>query len=209
MFKYIIFDFDGTLVDSKDIYLPLFNQLAKKYKFKKMEQEDFEYLRRLPVLDRCKFLDFPFYKLPFLSADLAKLYKDHLKNLKWIDGIKTLLKELQSRGYQLAIISSNSEDNIKKFLHIHQIDFIKEIFCSSNILGKDRVIKKFLKIHNLKNSEVIYVGDEKRDIVACKKTGVKVIWVGWGYGVIEMAKHEYPDFVVNKPEEILDIVHAK
>lgn len=206
MNKFIIFDFDGTLVDSKDVSISVFNQLADKHKFKKINPNDFESLRRLSIMERCKAVNFPLYKIPFLAGEAYVLYKSSSSNLVLFDGIKNLLDKLKNKGYSLAIISSNSEYNIREFLQKNQIDYIKDVFCSNNIFGKDKIIKYFLKFHKLKKSDVIYVGDEIRDIVGCKKAGVKVIWVGWGYDVIDMAKQESPDYMVNSPIEILEIV---
>jgi phosphoglycolate phosphatase len=53
---------------------------------------------------------------------------------------------------------------------------------------------------------VIYVGDEQRDIAACKKCGVPIIWAGWGYDAIEIIKQEAPDYMIYTPKEILRIV---
>ncbi|WP_028400128.1 HAD-IA family hydrolase [Ectobacillus panaciterrae] len=206
MIKYIIFDFDGTLVDSKDVTIAAFNQLADKYKYKKMKKEDLESLRKLSIRERCKLLDFPIYKIPFMAAEFYNLYKGSIHHVVLLDGIKDVLEELKSKGYHLAIISSNSENNIREFLQRNHIYHIDEILCSNKIFGKDKVIKKFLKTHKLKNTEVIYVGDEQRDIVACKKSDVKVIWVGWGYDAIEVVEQENPDYIVHTPEEIVQIV---
>jgi len=206
MIKCIIFDFDGTLVDSKDVFVSVFNQLAAKYNFKKMKQADIEHLRKLSIMERCKLLNFPLYKLPFLASELHRQYKNHLKNLVLFDGIKELLDALKNRGFGLAIISSNSVENIKELLQTNHIDYINDIFSANNFFGKDKVIKKFLKVNQLKESEAIYIGDEQRDIVASKKNGVRVIWVGWGYDVIDLAKKEQPDFIVNTPGEILGVL---
>ena len=111
-----------------------------------------------------------------------------------------------NRGYRLAIISSNSEGNIRRLLEKHKVEGIEEVYCSSNILGKETVIRRFLKNFRLQPSEVMYVGDEHRDVVACKKSGVRVIWVGWGYDSPEVVRPENPDFMVSKPAEILDIL---
>lgn len=206
MIKYVIFDFDGTLVDSKDVFISVFNQLADKHKFKKIESEAIETLRRQSMMERCKTLNFPLYKLPFFAGEAYMLYKNASSRLILFDGIKDMLDELKHRGYKLAVISSNSEYNIRDFLQKNKLDYIKDIFCSNNIFGKDKIIKYFLKMRKLKKSEVIYVGDELRDIVGCKKAGIKVIWVGWGYDVIDMARQENPNYMVNSPQEILDIV---
>jgi phosphoglycolate phosphatase len=53
---------------------------------------------------------------------------------------------------------------------------------------------------------VLYVGDEVRDIVACKKAGVKIAWVDWGYDLKEAVADEKPDYLISNPLEIISIV---
>ncbi|WP_180234989.1 HAD hydrolase-like protein, partial [Bacillus pseudomycoides] len=97
---------------------------------------------------------------------------------------------------------------IRAFLHNNQIKNIQEVFCSKNLFGKDKIIKKFLKEKTLTEADMLYVGDEQRDIVACKKVGVNVVWVGWGYDVMETIKEDSPNYMVNTPNEILHIVES-
>ncbi|MDQ4141879.1 MAG: HAD hydrolase-like protein [Bacteroidota bacterium] len=208
MIRYIVFDFDGTLVDSKAVLISVFNQIAQKYKLKSMEADTITYLQQLSITERCQNLGLPLYRLPFLSAEFLTLYKNSIKDVLLIEGVKSLIEKLSQQGYMLAIISSNSVNNIRNFLHSNQIHDIKLIYSARNIFGKDKVIKKFLKTYQLSNHEVIYVGDEARDIVACKKNGIKVIWVNWGYDISEIASKEKPDFVANSPEEILEIIDS-
>ncbi|WP_262512338.1 HAD hydrolase-like protein [Adhaeribacter arboris] len=71
------------------------------------------------------------------------------------------------------------------------------------------MIKKFLKKYSLENKEIIYVGDEARDIVACKKNQVLSIWVNWRYDIPEVAGKENPDFIAGTPADILEIVKSE
>lgn len=206
MIKYILFDFDGTLADSKNVFISVWNQLADQYKFKKIHHENLDALRKLSIKERAKQLNFPLYKMPLVIPEIYRLYKKSIKDIVLFDGVKPLLDQLESKGYQIVIISSNSEENIKEFLRENEVNSVKEVLCSSKVFGKDQVIKKFLQRNRLKESEVIYIGDECRDIVACKKIPVKVIWVGWGYDAAELVKLEKPDYMVHTPEEILDIL---
>jgi len=208
MTKYIAFDFDGTLVDSQDIAISVVNQLAKKHNFKPIEEQDIDYLKGLSVLDRCKFLKVPVYKLPFWAPEFYRIYKESIKHLLFFDGVSNLLKELGAMDYKLAIISSNSENIIRDFLKNNQIDNIDQIFCSSNLFGKDKVIKKFLKKNKLKNTDLIYVGDESRDVIACKRVEVEVIWVSWGYDSMATIQEESPNYIAKEPKDILEIVKS-
>ncbi|MFT4414244.1 HAD hydrolase-like protein [Fredinandcohnia humi] len=206
MIKYVIFDFDGTLADSTDVFVSAWNSLAKKYNFKEMQYEDLDTLKKLSIKERSKLLNFPMYKLPFIMPQLYKLFKQSLHEIRLIDGVREMLDQLEKRGYKIAVISSNSKENILQFFEDNQIDTISTVLCSSRIHGKDRLINQFLKEHKLETSEVIYVGDEQRDIVACHKTGVKIIWVGWGYDAAEVIKSVEPDYKVYSPDEILRVI---
>lgn len=186
-----------------------YNQFANKHKLKKITSEEVESLRRLSIVERCRFLNVPLYKLAFWAGEFYDLYRQSLKQVRLFDGIKELLAELNQRGFHLAIISSNSECNIRAFLQKHQVDDIGQILCSNQIFGKHKVIAKFLKTTKVTHSEVIYVGDEQRDIVACKKMGIKIIWVKWGFDLVDLVKKESPDYMADTPGEILDIVQAE
>ncbi|CAM4234017.1 HAD family hydrolase [Bacillus manliponensis] len=206
MVKYIIFDFDGTLVDSKDVFLASYNQIATKHNYKVIEKEELEGLRKISIRERCKLLKIPMYKIPFFVKELGSLYKQSIGEIILVDGIRPMLQDLKNKGYKIAIISSNREENIRQFLKNHDIHDVHDVFCSSNIFGKDKVMKQFLKEKKLGNEEVLYVGDEERDIAACKKVGIAVAWVGWGYDVLETIQESSPDYVVYKPEELTQVV---
>lgn len=204
--KYIIFDFDGTLADSTAVFASAWNTLAQKYKFKGIELKEIESLKKLSIAERSKLFDFPMYKLPMILPQFYRLYRQSLNDVHLYDGIKDVLTEIDNRGYKILIISSNSKENILEFLKMNSIHCVSNVLCSNRIFGKDKVIKKFLKDSNSTPSEVLYIGDEQRDIVACKKAGVPIIWVGWGYDAIEVVQQEEPEYKVATPQEILNII---
>lgn len=204
--KYIIFDFDGTLADSTAVFASAWNTLALKYKFKGIELKEIEALKKLSIAERSKLFDFPMYKLPMILPQFYRLYRQSLNEVHLYDGIKEVLMDIDKRGYKILIISSNSQENILEFLKMNGIQCVSNVLCSNRIFGKDKVIKKFLKDSNITPSDVLYIGDEQRDIVACKKVGVPIIWVGWGYDAIEVVQQEEPEYKVATPQEILNII---
>ncbi len=206
MVRHVIFDFDGTIVDSRYMVVDLINLLAPKYNLRQIKEQHYEHLRSLTVAERCRFVGLPLYKLPLFKLDINKAYKKASENLAPVPGLKDVLARIKEKGVNLSIISSNSASNIKHFLGRNNIDCFDSIYSSSGLFGKDKTIAGFLRKHKLKNQEVIYVGDEHRDIEACRKNHVKVIAVTWGYDDRELLAAGNPDFIVDEPAELFEIV---
>ncbi|MFW7188972.1 HAD-IA family hydrolase [Lysinibacillus sp. BNK-21] len=204
--KHIIFDFDGTLADSTAVFASAWNTLAQKYKFKGIELKEIDTLKKLSISERSKLFDFPMYKLPMILPQFYKLYRQSLNDVHLFEGMKELLIEIDKRGYKILIISSNSKENILEFLKMNGIYCVTDVLCSNRIFGKDKVMKKFLKEANVDSSNVVYIGDEQRDIVACKKAGIPIIWVEWGYDAKEVVQNDEPEYSVSTPQEILEII---
>jgi len=206
MITHIIFDFDGTLADSKEVAISAYNQLAEKNGFKSVLPEEIELLKRLSMMERCKILGIPLYKIPFLAPDFYKLYKKSIHEIRLYDGIKEVLLQLQQQGFNLGIVSSNDSGIIKEVLGSNEINFINDIHCSSNLFGKDKIIKSYLKKNKVNYTNAIYVGDEARDITASRQNKLKVVWVSWGYDAVEGISRHSPDHIAERPEDILRIV---
>ncbi|MBA9079816.1 HAD-IA family hydrolase [Rufibacter quisquiliarum] len=206
MIQYLLFDFDGTLVDSKEAFLAGFNQLAAREGFKPILPEEVPYLRTLTIAQRAQYLNFPLYKLPFFTLRFYRLYKQQLSTVTLFPGIKELLQSLAEKGVQPVILSSNSESIIREFLQRQGITAVRDVLTSSRIFGKDKLLNRFLKAKKLAPAQVLYVGDELRDILACQKCGIKVAWVSWGYDAWEVVQPAHPDYVLHTPQQLLEIL---
>lgn len=207
MIKYVVFDFDGTLVNSKAVFINLYNDLAKKNGYTLMTESNIELLRTMSIAERCEYLKMPLYKIPFVASKFLKQYRASVPLLEFCAGIEQMLLQLVEQQVPFAVLSSNSKQNISAFFNLKAVE-VPDIFCSSNIFGKDRVLKKFLKAKQLKPSEILYVGDEARDIIACRKLGVKVAWVRWGYDAEEAIQNTPPDYTACNPAELLHLIWA-
>lgn len=180
-YKHIIFDFDGTLANSVPIFLKIYNELATEKKFKPINAETIPQIRHLSYLKRAEYLGIPLYQIPFIIPVLYKKYKQNISSLQPYEGIFEFLTTLHQKGFTLDIVSSNSQENIIQFLENHNFTYFKNIFCSENFMGKDKVLKKLLKHTNYPIEQCLYVGDENRDIEACMKIKMDCAWVNWGY----------------------------
>jgi phosphoglycolate phosphatase len=207
MMKCIIFDFDGTIVNSRELAVRLYNECAQKYGYKLIPKDQIESLSGLTIRERLRALDVPFYKLPGLVFEMKSNYSRSLISLQACKGLPELIHMLKEQGYELGIISSNSRDLIQQFLDHNNILGVDRIYCTRNLFGKDKLIKGFLKTWGLAKEDVVYIGDEFRDIAACRKSGVQIIAVTWGFDSMELLEKGSPDYIANHPLEIIKWVH--
>lgn len=204
-FKYILFDFDGTVADSKAMVLSVYNELALRKGYTKIEAHNIDKLRSLSIKSRCRELNVPVYKIPFIAAYVIRQYGKSLHQLIFNPGIEDLLASLAKEEMPYTILSTNAVRNISGFFQLQNVP-CPEIYTSSKVFGKHRLMKKFLKQKELRPDEVLYVGDELRDIIACRKCGIPVAWAAWGYDAPEALTATPPDYVLNNPENLLQII---
>jgi phosphoglycolate phosphatase len=205
--KVIIFDFDGTLADTLDAIVNITNRLATTYGYKVIQPEELAQIRNMSSRDIVKQSNISLFKLPFLLRKIKAELQNDIKSVKPISGIQEALTRLKSEGMLLGIITSNSESNVKAFLKKNDMeDLFSFIYSENTIFSKHKALNKFIKKNELIPEEVIYVGDETRDIESSKKINVKVVAVSWGFNSQEALAKQKPDFLINKPSELIDLM---
>ncbi|MED4030263.1 HAD-IA family hydrolase [Priestia megaterium] len=206
MKKVILFNFNGTIVNTKLLAIDIYNEIAKKQGYKKISEEEVLHLSTLSIRDRCKILNVPIYKMPLVGIAIKRRYQTVIPNLTPVLEISEMLKELKKQGYKLGFLTSNKKDATSKFLINNSIDIFDYSQYTFNPFSKSKDISVFLKNNKLKREEVIYIGDELRDIKAAKKNGLLCIAVSWGYDSLDLLSTGNADFVAKQPKDILDIL---
>lgn len=206
MIKHVVFDFDGTIADTAELYIRLANGMSEKYGLPTVSIEELKYLSTIPLKKRFKKLGIPFRKFIILAMDVTGKVRQHMDSLSLFAGMQEVLKYLHQKGFKLYIISSNSVSNIEQFLNNNNIKVFDYVYSSRGLFDKHRTINKLIKKMGMKREEVMYIGDEYRDIKACKKSKVKIISVLWGFDSPELLKKGNPDFLAEKPQDIVDIL---
>ena len=137
----------------------------------------------------------------------AELHSE-IPHIQLFTGIKEVLLELKKRDFQLGIITSNSRENVLASLAKNGLQDTFTFIYSGSTFGKHKVINKWLRIEKINPEKVVYVGDEVRDIDAAKKTGIKVIAVGWGINSQEALASQNPDCLIERPRELIEIMNS-
>ena len=208
MTKVIIFDFDGTLADTIDILLSITNRLSAEFGFKSATKEQIAQLSNLNSWQILQYSGISIFKFPLLIRKLkAELHRE-IPNIQLFPGIKEVLLGLKKRGFQLGIITSNSRENVLGALEKNGLPDIFTFIYSGSTFGKHKVINRWLKREHINVEEVVYVGDEIRDIDAAKKTGIKVIAVGWGFNSPQALAAHNPNFLIERPQELIEVMNS-
>jgi len=200
-----IFDFDGTLANSGDWFLSIADDLALRFRFRAAGADEIEMMRGLTSREVIQRLGIPRWKLPAIARHVHALLADQIDQIAPFDGIYTLIETLEAGGMRIAIVTSNSEANVRAVLSPATIARIELFECGASLFGKARLFKRVLRRSRVAPHEVIAIGDETRDIVAARKAGVAAGAVLWGYANRAALTRLEPDVLFETPA---DVVHA-
>jgi len=200
----LVFDFDGTLADTLEAARSIFNRLAPDYGYETISPEKIPELRHLNLRRLLKTLGVRQRSLPGLMKKGKAMLRDQLGELSPCPGVFEALPAMRGSAVKCGVLTSNSEGNVDIFLKRHGVrhhfDFI--ISCR-RLKGKARYLKAIAQECSVKPEKLFYVGDEVRDVKACRKAGVPVVGVTWGFNSREALEKSGPGLVVDHPEELL------
>ncbi len=202
-----IFDFDGTIADSFATIVSICNQLAQEFGYHVASDIEINQLRNLNSRQIIKHSGVSILQLPMLIRRLKIDLNQVVHELLPIAGIPETLVTLKQQGYRLGILTSNGRDNVEAFLHSNgMVDLFDFIYSGATLFGKNRLIRQCLNQQHLSPAQVVYVGDETRDIEAARKIRVHTVAVAWGFNTAAVLAEHHPDFLLLHPHELLKVV---
>ncbi len=205
-FKLVIFDFDGTLVDSYPWFQNSFNLAARKFRFKEVEAHELETLRSLDSKGIIKYLSIAWWKIPFIAAYMRRKFNREAQQILPFKDYEKLLRSLHEAGYSLALVTSNSLINVQAILNKEVLKYFHSLHCGVSIFGKRQIYKKLLTKFKLHPSECLSIGDECRDIEAASFIGMSSGAVLWGYASAEALRSKKPTFIFETFTDISEVL---
>jgi len=184
--KLIIFDMDGTLVNSSITIANAINYVRKNLGFEPMVE--MEILKRVndPQINPAKY----FYHANAFDADHERWFseyytKNHGSELVLYDGIKELLYTLKDKGHTLGVATNAYRNStIESLTHLDVYDLFDGIACYDDVAqGKPHpdMLHSLLDELGHSNHESLFIGDGPRDQMASKRAEIDYIMVDWGF----------------------------
>lgn len=203
-YENVILDFDGTIVDSAPVFILCLNELSDEFGYRKIDSpDDIREKSAGEVLS--KQLGLTNDRLARWADRFRHVLKTRMLEAMIVQGMKDVFEELSPR-YRIGILTSNSEEVVRHILAREGITTFDFIHPEAPIFEKDQAIKDSLDMHRLPVDRTVYIGDEVRDVEACRNVGMKIIAVTWGFNSKRLLERAHPDFLAERPEEILSLL---
>jgi len=209
-YRTLIFDFDGTIADTLGETRRIFNLIAPDYGIRQVEEHEMDSLRHLSLKDLLGHLKIPKRRVPALISRGTGMMRGNIEQLRLIEGIGEVLTEMRRHVGSFGILTSNATPNVDLFLRNHglreQFDFISS---TSKLTGKAKHLKAIRKTFSLRAEEMLYIGDELRDVRASQKAGIPIAAVTWGFNSRESLAAEKPDHLFTHPADFLRLLDGR
>lgn len=216
MYKGIVFDLDGTLLNTLEDLRDSVNYALNKKGF---QERSLEEVRCFVGNGVAKLVEraVPEGTGEKEMLDTLEIFKEHYsKNsrnkTKPYDGIMELLAELKEKGFKLAIVSNKFNEAVKELNEIFFKEYVEFAYGECETIRKkpnpDAVFKA-LSDMGISAEEAVYVGDSDVDIMTAKNSGLDCVSVSWGFRTRYELESSGATVIIDEPCDLMDIVYKE
>ncbi|AXX92524.1 HAD family hydrolase [Malaciobacter molluscorum LMG 25693] len=183
--RLIMFDMDGTLVNSSFAITNTINYVRENIGLNKLESKFILENLNNPSINSAEF----FYETPEFTEEQVILFEEYynkhcISDLELYDGIEKLINDLKN-DFILAVATNSNSTYAKKMLeHVGIAQHFPTILGYDNVSNPKphpEMIEKILNKHNILNINAQMIGDSHKDTMAATKAGVDSLLVNWGF----------------------------
>ena len=211
--KYILFDFDGTLINTNDVIIASWQASYEHFLGYTPTKREIEETFGETLVDTIH----RFFK-GVETDEVVRYYRkyqaEHCDGMVYVyDGIRELLTELKARGYKIGVATSRTSASLEYYINEHDIaDFIDVAVTMDDVTKHkphSETVDKTIEKLSGTPEESIMIGDTKYDIGCAMNAGVDSVLVGWSHYVdVDGIREEgfVPTYIIDKPADLLDLI---
>ena len=216
MYKCVIFDLDGTLLDTLEDLADSVNLMLEKFS---CPQRTLEEIRQFvgngmkKLIERSVPESFDRNNFEAAYEFFRETYKKNMQNkTRPYDGITECLEELKCLGVKIAVTSNKNEDAVKNLCKEY---FGETITVAAGVRDgiqpkpHPEMVNKVIDEMCFEKADCIFVGDSETDIQTAKNTVLESVGVLWGFRDRETLEKEGADYIISHPSELTGIVQNK
>ena len=185
MFKLVLFDFDGTTLDSDNMLVATFFDLFKKYYPNKEFTIEHILAFSGPPMEQTLRQEFPDQNLEDMMAEYINVsLKYYPTTMRLYPGVEELLIKLKKEGISTGLFTSRSRYTTDYTIDLLGIQgFFDYVLCGDEVKERkpspDGLLKAMEHFNIINKEDVIYIGDSNYDYQAARNAGIKFAVVGW------------------------------
>lgn len=212
MIKAILFDLDGTLIDSLDDLCDCANAALKKCGYAQREREEYKYFvgNGIPKMLSRASSETDAGKIDILKAHFMELYSVHYADKTCAyDGMPELIAALKNKDLKIAVITNKMQemaDVVVKKLYGDAFDII--FGKRDGVPAKPDPTAVFTVMSQLEVNpdECVFLGDSGVDILTAVNSGALPVGELWGYRKEDELLQNGARFIINSPSEFLKLI---
>ncbi len=213
--KGIIFDLDGTLLDTLEDLTDAVNHVMRQFS---LETKTIDQVRSyvgngvVNLMEQCvpgADTHAQFSEILYAFMDYYEKNCDH--KTKPYDGILALIEKLHSEGRQLGIVSNKFDRAVKELnrQYFHSwIDFAVGVTDAHHRKPAPDMVYACIEQMHLKPEEVVFIGDSEVDLKTAQNAGIKCISVLWGFRSLDVLQEYGATQIVSSVEELEDMLKS-
>jgi phosphoglycolate phosphatase len=149
-------------------------------------------------------LGIPWWKIPFIANHMRQMVAQAAGEIPLFEGVDQLLMRLSEAGITLALVTSNSQANVRQVLGEDNFARLRYMVCDVSLFGKRAGFRKILKQSGMRASEAICIGDEIRDLEAANQERIAFGAVAWGFTNVDAFRSHAPTEVFAQIDDIVE-----
>lgn len=212
MYKGIIFDLDGTLLNTITDLNNSVNDTYKHFNYPKVNSEK-ETMSLVGhgmnnLIKQC-FTD----KDEAFVKEALKVFLDYYdtqyyKYTKPYNGITLLIDKLIEKGHLVGVNSNKNDNYTKHLIELNfpnmNIDYVTGVKPGDKVKPDPSNVLKVIEKMKLDKNEILYVGDSPTDIETAKNAGLEFVGVSWGFRSKDILIEKGAVNIIDKPEELMN-----
>lgn len=205
----ILFDLDGTLVNTNELIIASFEHTLNKYYPNQYSREDILPFMG-PTLEET-FSQVDKDRVPELIATYRKFNREHHDEyVKEFETVYETVEALKKKNYKMGIVTSKIRYMVDMGIEIARLgDFWDVVVAADDVTNAKphpEPIEKALSVLHSKPEEALMVGDNYHDIEGGRNAGVKTVAVAWSAKGRDFLESYSPDYVLEKMSDLLEVL---
>nr|WP_309101179.1 pyrophosphatase PpaX [Fredinandcohnia onubensis] len=211
--KTLLFDLDGTLIDTNELILQSFlHTFGKYFPERQYSREDILPFNGPTLHESFSSVD------PDRAEEMIAEYRkfNHEKHDELVTEFPSVfdtIKTLKEKGYKIGVVTTKVRKTVNMGLQLTKLDQFFDVVVTlddvTNPKPDPEPVLLALKMLDSTPEEAIMVGDNYQDIVAGKNAGTKTAGVAWSHKGKDFLLEYNPDFMLENMSDLLDLVSVK